>query len=131
MPEYSCVLKHRTASDITTIPNLIPPEGSLRRCRHSVYWPKRHEIAWCCQFCNPDGRRPFGAPLSVILPRTNGGHKPDDAIFANKKNPARCPQCNSAVHSVEPDGRWRCEDFTEDGEPCATLYKPPRKKNHE
>jgi hypothetical protein len=67
--------------------------------------------------------------LSVLLPRTNGNHRADNATFANKKNAGRCPSCNSAIHSIqEGEKNWRCEDFLPNGEPCNTVYAAPRKR---
>lgn len=100
----------------------IPLEGTLPRCGHSVYWPANDEVAWCCGLCNPLAARPGNAPENIKLPPIH--RKDADELYANRNDPTRCRKCHSAVHSVEPDGRWRCAD-------CGLVRRAPRKHRPE
>lgn len=112
----------RLPLDIFSIPRVtIPASGTIRRCKHSVYWPLGDKIAWCCGLCNPTAARPKGAPLNVVLPK----HFADDAdmLRANKTEGGRCPECHSRIHFDGGDN-WVCAD-------CGHVYSAPRKKTAE
>jgi len=100
----------------------IPKEGLLPRCAHSVYWPTGDKIAYCCGLCNPLGKRPWGAPDEVILPRSCGDDlNTAERLYANKKQEGVCPACASRVHYDEGK-TWVCSE-------CRESFKAPRKRH--
>jgi Transposase zinc-ribbon domain len=103
--------------DVLAAPrNKVPPEGTLPRCRHSIYAPDKGK-ALSCEACFP--LRP-AFQRNVILPAKH--MKDDSDMFANE--PGRCPKCHERAHYVLKDGRWECAE-------CATKYKGPKKRSVE
>ena len=97
----------------------VPVTGTIPRCPHHNYAPDDGK-AFSCRSCYP------ACPVlqrNVVLPRRH--LKDSDALYANKNNRGHCPRCSSAVHSVEPDGRRRCEEIG-----CGRVYGDPRKPLH-
>lgn len=91
----------------------------MRRCPHGVYWPEGQPFSWGCQFCNPAANhgskaqaKSFVMPEQVLTER-------DGHIRANKHSPGHCPECGSAIHTLEKPGLWRCAE-------CGAEYKAPR-----
>lgn len=98
--------------------NKVPPEGSIPRCKHSIYAPDRGK-ALSCEACFP--LRP-AFQRNVVLPPLH--RKDDHDMFANDNGPGRCPKCNGRAHYVLTDGRWECSE-------CGTKFKAPRKRSVE
>ena len=107
---------------------VIPLEGTIPRCSHSIYFPdydseKPEMKNVCCVLCVPL-RPENGNGRKFVLPRAcNDSMNERDRVRANGHAPGTyCAKCGSAIHSEEPGGReWRCED-------CGAIRPAPRKK---
>lgn len=99
------------------IRGFIPPQGTLRRCRHSVYIGADDPgpTAPYCSGCTPGGpynQRPVELP-ERSSGRLNAGHREHGA----------CPKCFSTCH-FEHRTVWICAE-------CSTQFPAPRRKNVE
>jgi Zn ribbon nucleic-acid-binding protein len=91
------------------VPNLIPSEGTMRRCSHGVYIPKGELLAPYCQQCMPGGPRD---QRSVVLPSSRDQLSNDGRVKANKHG-AGCPECGSQIYlrvKETSDSKRECAD---------------------
>ena len=126
MPNFAYLLDETKATNLFPRPqNPVPLEGTLPKCQHGVYDPDGEGCAWHCGFCREQS---YAAPTKgFTLPRSSGTALTEhDRLHANAHgNSGACPDCGSRIHSIEPDGRWRCEE-------CQHIYRAPRsKREHE
>jgi DNA-directed RNA polymerase subunit RPC12/RpoP len=99
----------------------VPPEGTLRRCPHSVYIPPDHAIAEYCLLCNPVPV-PLGNKGPLLSPgqRHPAALKEHDRLHANKHaEGGACPRCGSQLRYANADGSVECAD-------CSNRWTPKR-----
>lgn len=108
---------YRTQSAPLT-PNVVPAEGTMRRCEHGVYIPAGELKAPYCSSCTPGGPT---NQRDVVLPRSSDDPlSTSGRVNANTHGDGSCPQCGSTIYmrvnEKGGDARRECAD-------CGTKYR--------
>jgi len=112
------------------LPNKVPPEGNLPRCRHSVFFPSngtRNKPGFNvglnpnCGLCIAFGSNPAD-PARFRMPDFGKPLNEHDALHANSHDPRHyCPTCGDAF-------KIQRDDLSEVCASCGELLRPAPKK---
>lgn len=84
-----------TPTAILLVPNKFTAP-TLRKCKHSVYWPAGEPTNPYCQICTPGGPRDQRA---VVLPRSSADPLTTAGRMMANKHATGCSNCGSAIYS--------------------------------
>ena len=99
-----------------TQPCKVPPEGTIPRCEHHVYYPQNFIDAkkpnYGCALCEHNSNN--SDPDNFEMPRA--GTHAQDRLRANEDGGDECPRCKSKFRYRLSAGKSKCAD-------CGTAYK--------